>query len=413
MKTILLAAKALNDIKHGAISFADFSNQLRGKEYIDLDYQAKRQVRTFVSCALHKNEVTRFTLVQHGLDELQPLNQSIVTVFLCNLYFLKILQVEKEDLLTLIENEVDKEKISSSELIEGTVKSLFPEQLDFRTSFALSLRYNFPLDFVERLIEDLGFNKAQRFLDKFSNVYQIHGRINLNKITDEKFFLENKDFKQIALMNAFVYEGKQSIKTLQTYKDCVFYTMPITDLVISEQLLGFNPTKVLIKEEEKTSMVIDLAKLNPELKIEVEVNDKHRYHVVNSVIKMFALTNVTAATSDRAEQPSDFDLVYVTPSSSNLEQIKARPDFFINFDMTIDHQQKILSLLDEYQKRVTNNGLLVIKVGSLLRNETVDVTQTFIANHPDFVLEYERQYMPYHKEQTIAYYAIFRKKTNE
>lgn len=413
MKTILLAAKALNDIKHGAISFADFSKQLRGKEYIDLDYQAKRQVRTFVSCALHKNEVTRFTLVQHGLDELQPLNQSIVTVFLCNLYFLKILQVEKEDLLTLIENEVDKEKISSSELIEGTVKSLFPEQLDFRTSFALSLRYNFPLDFVERLIEDLGFNKAQRFLDKFSNVYQIHGRINLNKITDEKFFLENKDFKQIALMNAFVYEGKQSIKTLQTYKDCVFYTMPITDLVISEQLLAFNPTKVLIKEEEKTSMVIDLAKLNPELKIEVEVNDKHRYHVVNSVIKMFELTNVTAATSDRAEQPSDFDLVYVTPSSSNLEQIKARPDFFINFDMTIDHQQKILSLLDEYQKRVTNNGLLVIKVGSLLRNETVDVTQTFIANHPDFVLEYERQYMPYHKEQTIAYYAIFRKKTNE
>lgn len=413
MKTILLAAKALNDIKHGAISFADFSNQLRGKKYIDLDYQAKRQVRTFVSCALHKNEVTRFTLVQHGLDELQPLNQSIVTVFLCNLYFLKILQVEKEDLLTLIENEVDKEKISSSELIEGTVKSLFPEQLDFRTSFALSLRYNFPLDFVERLIEDLGFNKAQRFLDKFSNVYQIHGRINLNKITDEKFFLENKDFKQIALMNAFVYEGKQSIKTLQTYKDCVFYTMPITDLVISEQLLAFNPTKVLIKEEEKTSMVIDLAKLNPELKIEVEVNDKHRYHVVNSVIKMFELTNVTAATSDRAEQPSDFDLVYVTPSSSNLEQIKARPDFFINFDMTIDHQQKILSLLDEYQKRVTNNGLLVIKVGSLLRNETVDVTQTFIANHPDFVLEYERQYMPYHKEQTIAYYAIFRKKTNE
>lgn len=413
MKTILLAAKALNDIKHGAISFANFSNQLRGKKYIDLDYQAKRQVRTFVSCALHKNEVTRFTLVQHGLDELQPLNQSIVTVFLCNLYFLKILQVEKEDLLTLIENEVDKEKISSSELIEGTVKSLFPEQLDFRTSFALSLRYNFPLDFVERLIEDLGFNKAQRFLDKFSNVYQIHGRINLNKITDEKFFLENKDFKQIALMNAFVYEGKQSIKTLQTYKDCVFYTMPITDLVISEQLLAFNPTKVLIKEEEKTSMVIDLAKLNPELKIEVEVNDKHRYHVVNSVIKMFELTNVTAATSDRAEQPSDFDLVYVTPSSSNLEQIKARPDFFINFDMTIDHQQKILSLLDEYQKRVTNNGLLVIKVGSLLRNETVDVTQTFIANHPDFVLEYERQYMPYHKEQTIAYYAIFRKKTNE
>ncbi len=413
MKTILLAAKALNDIKHGAISFADFSKQLRGKEYIDLDYQAKRQVRTFVSCALHKNEVTRFTLVQHGLDELQPLNQSIVTVFLCNLYFLKILQVEKEDLLTLIENEVDKEKISSSELIEGTVKSLFPEQLDFRTSFALSLRYNFPLDFVERLIEDLGFNKAQRFLDKFSNVYQIHGRINLNKITDEKFFLENKDFKQIALMNAFVYEGKQSIKTLQTYKDCVFYTMPITDLVISEQLLAFNPTKVLIKEEEKTSMVIDLAKLNPELKIEVEVNDKHRYHVVNSVIKMFELTNVTAATSDRAEHPSDFDLVYVTPSSSNLEQIKARPDFFINFDMTIDHQQKILSLLDEYQKRVTNNGLLVIKVGSLLRNETVDVTQTFIANHPDFVLEYERQYMPYHKEQTIAYYAIFRKKTNE
>lgn len=413
MKTILLAAKALNDIKHGAISFANFSNQLRGKKYIDLDYQAKRQVRTFVSCALHKNEVTRFTLVQHGLDELQPLNQSIVTVFLCNLYFLKILQVEKEDLLTLIENEVDKEKISSSELIEGTVKSLFPEQLDFRTSFALSLRYNFPLDFVERLIEDLGFNKAQRFLDKFSNVYQIHGRINLNKITDEKFFLENKDFKQIALMNAFVYEGKQSIKTLQTYKDCVFYTMPITDLVISEQLLAFNPTKVLIKEEEKTSMVIDLAKLNPELKIEVEVNDKHRYHVVNSVIKMFELTNVTAATSDRAEQPSAFDLVYVTPSSSNLEQIKARPDFFINFDMTIDHQQKILSLLDEYQKRVTNNGLLVIKVGSLLRNETVDVTQTFIANHPDFVLEYERQYMPYHKEQTIAYYAIFRKKTNE
>ena len=29
--------------------------------------------------------------------------------------------------------------------------------------------------------------------------------------------------------------------------------------------------------------------------------------------------------------------------------------------------------------------------------------------NPDFSLLSDRQYMPYHKEQTIAYYALFRK----
>lgn len=409
MKTILLAAKALNEINSAQLSFADFSNRLRGKEFQELNFQEKREIRTFVSCALHKNQIVNFALLQHGLDKLDNLTRSLVTVYLCNVYFLKIVSVTRDDLLAEIRNEEDKKLVEENELIKGTVRSLFPDKLDFKTSFALSLRYNFPLNFVERLIEDLGFNKTQRFLEKFSNVYQIHGRLNLSKVTSVAFFANNPDFKEIPLLNGFVYEGKHSIKNLDTYKDCSFYTMPITDLVISEQLLGFAPQTVLIKEIEKTSMLIDLPKLNPSLKVEVEVSDKHRYHVVSSVTKMFDLPNVFVATSDRFEEGKTYDLVYVTPTSSNLDQIKARPDFFIDFDLDKDYSEGILELLHKYQTKVNPNGVLVVKIGSLLKKETTEISQKFVEAHPDYTLEFERQYMPYHKERTIAYYAIFRK----
>lgn len=406
MKTILLAAKALFEIKQATFSFADFSNKLRSE---NLDQQEKRQIRTFVSCALHKNEIIAFTLLQHGLDRLPAFEQSLLAIYLSNLYFLKIVNVSSEELLQQFEGE-DKKLLEESDLIQGKVKSLFPDQLDFKTSFALSLRYNFPLSFVERLIEDLGFNKTQRFLDKFSNVYQIHGRLNLAKTNAEEFFEKNSDFKAIPLLNSFVYEGKQSIKTLPSYKNCLFYTMPVTDLVMSEHLLSLEPKTVLIKEIEKTSMIIDLPKLNQDLEIDVEVSDKHRYHVVSSVIKMFELTKVNVATSDRFEEPKQYDLVYLTPTSSNLEQIKARPDFFITFDMEKDYSEAIFNLLNDYQAKVNVGGTLVVKIGSLLRKETVELTQKFLTAYSDFTLEFEKQYMPYHKEQTIAYYAVFRKK---
>jgi 16S rRNA C967 or C1407 C5-methylase (RsmB/RsmF family) len=409
MKTILLAAKALNDIKQAKLTFADFSNQLRAKEYEQLSSQDKRQVRTFVSCALHKDEIAKFTLLQHGLDGLDPLNRSIVTVFLCNRYFLHISETKEEELVEAITGDNDKEVVKNSDLVFGKVKSLFPEQLDFKTPFALSLRYNFPMNFIDRLIEDLGYNKTQRFLDKYSNVYQIHGRINLNKTTAESFYSENKDFMAINLKDAFVFTGQDSIKSLQSYKDCLFYTMPLSDLAISDQLVQLGFKTALILEQEKTSMLIDLAKQNIEALLHVVVSDKHRYHVVSSVTKMFELNNVKVATNDRSELLDAYDLVYVTPSSSNLEQIKARPDFFITFDLTKDNATNVMTQLNIGKTKVSPGGYLVLKVGSLLKKETSDITAQFLKDNPDFSLLSDRQYMPYHKEQTIAYYALFRK----
>ena len=413
METILIAAKALNDIRLANITFADFSNQLRGKEYQELSQQAKREVRTFVSCALHKQEIAKFTLLQHGLDEMDTINQSIVNVFLCNRYFLKILDVDVDKLLSWIDNEHDRELVSKSEIILGTVKSLFPSQLDFKTPFALSLRYNFPIDFVEKLIEDFGFNKTQRFLDKYSNVYQIHGRINPSLTTIDTFLAANQDFKQVGIKDAFVYDGKTSIKGLDSYKNCQFYTMPVTDLLVADQIIAFNPSTMLIVEQEKTSMLIDLAKQKPDLIIHMLVANKHRYHVIGSVIKMFTLTNVVAATEDRAELLDSYDIVYLTPSSSNLEQIKARPDFFIKFNLDEDYASAIYQQIESAKKYIKAGGRLIVKVGTLLRKETVELAQKFIAENDDYTLEYERQYMPYHKEQTIAYYAIFRKKNTD
>ena len=413
MQTMLMAAKVLTDIRQGTLTFADFSNQLRGRDYQALSGQAKREVRTFVSCALHKQEISRFALLQYGLDELQALNQSIVSVFLCNRYFLKIVKVDGAMLIDAITDETDKELVKAAEIITGDVKSMFPPQLDFKTPFALSLRYNFPIDFIERLIDDLGFNKTQRFLDKYSNVYQIHGRVNIAKITLEQFFATNPDFSAIPLTNAFVYSGRVSIKSLQSYKDCMFYTMPLTDLIVAEQIAALAPSTLLIIEQEKTSMIIDLAKQNIDLKIHMLVSDKHRYHVVGSMIKMFELTNTSVATLDRLEEEELYDLVYLTPTSSNLDQIKARPDFFNSFDLYADYATPIYAALLEGKKHVKDGGCLVVKIGTMLKNETSDLAQRFVKENNDYTLEYERQYMPYHKEQLIAYYAIFRKKKPE
>ena len=156
-------------------------------------------------------------------------------------------------------------------------------------------------------------------------------------------------------------------------------------------------------------MLIDLAKQNIEALLHVVVSDKHRYHVVSSVTKMFELNNVKVATNDRSELLDAYDLVYVTPSSSNLEQIKARPDFFITFDLNKDNATNVMTQLNAGKAKVGLGGYLVLKVGSLLKKETSDITAQFLKENPDFSLLSDRQYMPYHKEQTIAYYALFRK----
>ena len=105
-----------------------------------------------------------------------------------------------------------------------------------------------------------------------------------------------------------------------------------------------------------------------------------------------------------------FDLVYLTPTSSNLEQIKAKPDFFVDFDLEGDYRTPIYRQLNLAKDKVAPGGHLIIKIGTMLKDETSELAARFIKENEQFSLEYERQYMPYHKEKTIAYYAIFRKK---
>lgn len=409
METIRLAAIALEQISSGKLTFADFSLQLKGKEYATLDNSLKRQVRTFVSCALHKSEIARFTLMQNGLDELSPLNQKIVNVYLCNRYFLHIKELTLDDLLTIIEGDHDKELIKNADVITGAVKSLFPPQLDFKTPFALSLRYNLPIPFLERMIEELGFNKTQKFLDKYASIFQVHGRLNLAKTTPEQFFGAHPDFKAVNLKDAFVYIGQAPIKGLPSYKECLYYTMQLSDMAIAEMLVGYGYSEVLLLESEKSSMLIDLAKLNPNAKIDALVTSKHRYHVLSSVLKMFELPNATIQTKDRQQLKESYDLIYLTPSSSNFDQIKAKPDFFINYDPSKDYVTSLTTALHDASLKLKAGGSLVYKVGTFLKAETTEVSKQFLSEHSDFTLVFERQFLPFHKEQTISYYAIFRK----
>lgn len=108
---------------------------------------------------------------------------------------------------------------------------------------------------------------------------------------------------------------------------------------------------------------------------------------------------------------NDYDLVFVTPPSSYLGQIRRRPDILVTIDKKDikDIVIKQKEMLNEAKDYVRIGGQLVYSVQTINLDETKEVVEDFIRNNDNYELVTSRQIFPFEFNSDGLYYAILRK----
>ena len=106
-----------------------------------------------------------------------------------------------------------------------------------------------------------------------------------------------------------------------------------------------------------------------------------------------------------------YDLVFVTPPSSYLGQVRRRPDILVNITESDIRAmvKREKEYLEEASKYVSSGGELVYSVQSILLDEGKRLIEDFLKKHSEYSLEKERQIYPYEFNSDGLYYAIMRK----
>ena len=101
----------------------------------------------------------------------------------------------------------------------------------------------------------------------------------------------------------------------------------------------------------------------------------------------------------------------LSPENSSFQRLSEESDYFLRInpdilDQLIENQKAILANAIDL---VEDGGYLIYVLPTLCRNETYSLIRQFVNEHPEFVIEKEKQLFPFDRYNSMLYFAILRK----
>lgn len=397
IKHILETSKQIMD---GTLLYQNFTKELNSSS--EFSTEEKHKIRLLVNALL--NRYFRYYYSLTGGEETSLTTDEILALALYSYNVEKnIVELTYDEVLkTLpVDVQVRLEEDYPAEVFPIRIPQHFHHE-NLELSYAT--RFSVPLYVVEQLIKDIGKKNILRFLAKRPD--ENSGLINEKLIAADAFFTKYSSFKSGEQPKSFIYGGKEYIKKTTAYanNEIVLTTQSLFDIA---NLIGeLNVQSMLFVQYEDTSLLLLLALMYPELKINYSASEPKSKFILQHLIRKFALMNVTYVNNIT----QTYDLVLTTLSSSGFNGNIRHRDFYFRLDNDLDTyavqaQQQLIDVKDY----VNEAGTLIFLSATALRSETHYQALTFIRDNPEFLLEREKQYFHFNDFHETIYYALFKK----
>lgn len=285
----------------------------------------------------------------------------------------------------------------------------------------LSVCFSLPSWLADKWILDYGYEQTKEMARAFMEPSRTVIRTNLLLTTpgELKKLLEGENVTvkpHPELEEAFVISGYDSLQSLRTFQEGLFYVQDTASMTAARQL-----------EAPKGAFVIDVCaapggkSIHMAEKLEgtgmVEARDltDSKVELIKENIRRCRLENIRArrmdATIKDEASVGKADIVIADLPCSGLGVIGRKPD--IRYRITPEDirelaglQRRILGVVQSYVKP---GGLLLYSTCTVSREENQENAEWFEAQYPEFVLEDARQLFPKAGIQDGFYTARFRK----
>lgn len=249
---------------------------------------------------------------------------------------------------------------------------------------ALSVRYSFPVHFVEYLISEVGAERAKHLME-FYNAKPVHYAFNLKTASYQEFgdgySLSSDEYVLDPIyLNMFRFLQLENIKTVL---DCCAAPGGKSFLV-----------KSFIKGAEITA--ID--------------EDPERIEIMRSNIKRLKLDDIELKALNLLESSIEkvFDLVIVDVPCTATGTIRKNPDVKYNYRRKLEHltqlQYQMLKKSDDYVK---DGGFVLYTTCSVMSEENYGIVSKYLSHHKDYKLY--SQYFSFGSPFNGGYGALLRK----
>ena len=385
----------------------------------------KKLITAFVGCILRHYLCFSDLLNRHFKDSSEH-DKYVLMYMLSNIIFLKRYDDDAwksllHEYIKTTNSELDSDKTIEFITDKKDGNNLIDQSIDKGSHYFCSLRFNTPLFLTKMWTRNYGKNLTFKITKGNTKTPRQIVRLNELKMSKEEFEKKfSSDFLPTEYSGLYEYRGKNPLKRLPLYQNKKIFSISIGmhELV---QKFDLDPVKpIAIYSGFYNPLFLD-ANIGCGNSVQIEnlVEPKKDYHLFKNEMKQFGFVNNSIIeckpSSIIACLSKKVDTFVLYPSNSMFESLRLSPDYFLNFnpselDNLINTQKE---LLKEAKNFIVDNGRIIYCVNTISKKESEAIISSFLEENRDFVLEEEKQYLPFEKEDTTLYYAILRKAKND
>jgi len=380
-------------------------------------------MRAAVSCELHHHLLLSRLVTDSGLA-FSADDRFLVLLVLANHIFLKR-RPSTESLNFLVQEicvpgaAVDEVALRAFFAPLGDAATVMPKNITPDSEVYLSLKFNTPEWLIRMWKKHYGQPVTLKILSANTRPVIPACRVNTLETTREEI-LKDPDFVAGPIDDTVVYRGQGPLKKKSQYAECKVFQQRfgVTHIIDS---LHFEPRQsVLIYEERPNAVYIEIAVCgHNEVLLNVAANSMERRLDIRKAARDYNIQNIEVFESTpsllitHVSQPVDA-VIYIA-DCSKFDLIRSLPDFFIHFRQSnLDNLiAKQNAGIEECAKLVAPGGRLCYAVNTINNKESHQLVADFLARHPDYTLENERQYLPFDQFNMALYFAVLRKAVPE
>ncbi|MFZ1080566.1 MAG: 16S rRNA (cytosine(967)-C(5))-methyltransferase RsmB [Candidatus Kryptoniota bacterium] len=262
---------------------------------------------------------------------------------------------------------------------------------------ALSTIHSFPSWLVRRFIDRFGIFETEQLLIALNDRPRLSVRVNTNRISTDQLAAEFRDHGMEVSCGKFIpnflyVDGLSRIGDIESFKAGQFTVQDEGAGIVSILLdpkRGERILDICAAPGGKTTHILELTNGDVDLTA-VEKYD-HRICLIQSALDRLGYNNAKVVVANGTDYTDEvlFDKILVDAPCTGFGAIRKKPDSKWKRDpQDITNLTKIQTgLLDNVSRLLKPNGVIVYSTCTIEAEENQEVVQTFLTNHPGFVIE--------------------------
>lgn len=320
--------------------------------------------------------------------------------------FIKSLDINEKDLKAINDLSLDKEKIIPEEFPKDSIEFL-------------NYRYNTPLWVLKLWLKHFkGYSyKIVRANNKPANHYAM---VNLSLTNKEELLKQYRELEDSKFDNLVVYKGNVPPLRHSLFKaNKLILCNPAEDYLLNKLDLDLF-RDIVIYSEYKSDLHIQLmGRLSKNMRLSYIAGASEAYYQVKKDIDEYQLFKTqlfeTGHKSIITCVGQKVHTFFVLPKNTNFVEFRNSPDYFNRLkqdelDSLIENQK---SALEDASEFVEGGGNLVYMIPTMNKKESLQIISDFLVAHKEFVLEEQKQFLPFDKYDSTLFIAVFRKEAKD